>query len=440
MEQPETASSIVSSSPRHEIVVRRTRPRSDAEDLEPPRPEPHPKDYSDARVQAGINYAERRLNSTKRKPSPILEKLLLIYKGACSEFLHQKQKKFENVRQNKLLSEIRGYEEEMARRPWVRAVGDEYTESLQRELVKLRRLQFFARYGDYTQRVAHQLRDLTRREQTENWREISGTFQWSDISQRITAEANHWKLYGSSKGIDEVKTTYAVYQGCQQTGLDFKQALAAIRTYGARNQACHNPINDLVAEGRWTDIATTLAEDLRDLASTMPIELKDEEAEIRAIILELRDEWFTIDNFNGLVDGLAEPWTWLPTPQLIQQFKDNITPEKKQAARRANEDQVAKGAARRVQKLDEEKELVEQLSTVLEVNAIPTPGPLPSKNKRKASQEVSVQDRKKAWRTIQDQQRRARASFRASLELQREVNRVVSHYKGQYGRSPPPRE
>lgn len=66
-----------------------------------------------------------------------LEKLLLIYKGACSEFLHQKQKKFENVRQNKLRSEIRGYKEEVARRPWVRAVGDEYTESLQREFVKI---------------------------------------------------------------------------------------------------------------------------------------------------------------------------------------------------------------------------------------------------------------------------------------------------------------
>jgi hypothetical protein len=32
----------------------------------------------------------------------------------------------------------------------------------------------------------------------------------------------------------------------------------------------------------------------------MPIELKDEEAEIRAIILELRDEWFTIDMFKRL--------------------------------------------------------------------------------------------------------------------------------------------
>lgn len=57
----------------------------------------------DARVQAGINYAECRLNLTKRKPSPILKKLLLIYKETCSEFLHQKQKKFEIVRQKKLL-------------------------------------------------------------------------------------------------------------------------------------------------------------------------------------------------------------------------------------------------------------------------------------------------------------------------------------------------
>lgn len=91
-----------------------------------------------------------------------LEKLLLIYKGACSEFLHQKQKKFENVRQNRLLSEIQSYEEEMIRRPWVNAVGDEYIESLQRELIKLQQLQIFARYGDYTQRVTHQLRDSSR--------------------------------------------------------------------------------------------------------------------------------------------------------------------------------------------------------------------------------------------------------------------------------------
>ncbi len=440
MEKPETASSIVSSSPQHEIAVRRTRPRANTEDLEPPRPEPLPKDYSDARVQAGIDYAERRLNSTKRKPSPILEKLLLIYKGACSEFLRQKHKKFENVRQNKLLSEIRGYEEEMARRPWVCAVGDEYTESLQREVVKLRRLQFFARYGDYTQRVAHLLRDSTRRKQTESWREVSGTFKWSDISERITSESRYWKLYGSSKGLDDVETTYAVYQGCETTGIGFKQALAAIHTYGARNEARQNSINDLVAEGRWTDIATTLAEDLRDLSNTMPIELKDEEAEVRAILLQLRDQWFTMGAFNSVVDELAQPWMWLPTPQLIQECMDSRTPEKRQAARRANEDQVAQGAAKRIQKLDEEKELVQHLSTELEANAIPAAEPIPPRRKREPSQEASVQDRKKAWRTIQDQQRRARASYRASLGLQGEVNRVVSHYKGQFGSSPPPQE
>lgn len=241
MEQPETASSIVSSSPRLEIVVRRTRPRSDTEDLKPPRPELHPKDYSDARVRAGIDFADRRLRSVKRKPSPILQKLLLIYKGACSEFLYQKERKFENVRQNKLLSEIRNYEEEMARRPWVNAVGDEFTGSLQRELIKLRRLQFFARYGDYTQRVAHQLRNSSRRAQTENWREISGAFQWSDISQRITVEGDHWELYGSSKGIDDVKTTYAVYQSCQQTGLDFKQALAVWSAQPSMPQSYQRP-------------------------------------------------------------------------------------------------------------------------------------------------------------------------------------------------------
>ncbi|MCJ1364964.1 hypothetical protein MMC16_004082 [Acarospora aff. strigata] len=440
MDQLLASSSIISPLPPHEHAINRGRPRANTEDLESPRSEPRPENYTEGRVQAGIDYADRCINSKRRKPSPILEKLLLVYKGACSEYMRQKQKNFEEICRTKLLSEIRGYEEEMVRRPWVRAVGDDDSQKLQNELLKLRRLQFFARYGDYAQRVAHKLRDLTRRKETEKWSEISGLFQWSEISQRIKDEAEHWEAYGPSKDVERVKTTYAIYKGCQQIGMDSKQALLAIRTYGVRNEACHSPINKLVVEGRNTEIATTLADDERDLASAMPIELKDEEQNIQAIILELRDRWFTVDEVSGPVDGLAEPWTWLPKLQLLEEIKDNKTPEKRQAARLESEEQVVKGAARRILKLDEEKELVDQLSTQLAADTIPSPWPLPSNKKRKASQKVSVRSRKKAWKTIQDQQRRARTSFRASLELQRQVNRVVLHYKDQYGSSPPPQE
>ncbi len=113
-----------------------------------------------------------------------------------------------------------------------------------------------------------------------------------------------WKFYGSSKGIDEVKTTYAVYQSCRLPGTTLDKRWAAIHTYGARkssiSQYHHRP-----RDGREVDrCCASLAED--DLSNTMPIGLKDEEVEIRAIILELRDEWFTICDFEGLVDGLTE--------------------------------------------------------------------------------------------------------------------------------------
>jgi len=64
------------------LSVSALRPRASNIELESPKPELHPEGYSDARVQSAIKHTRRRLHSITRRPSPVVENLVLIYLGA----------------------------------------------------------------------------------------------------------------------------------------------------------------------------------------------------------------------------------------------------------------------------------------------------------------------------------------------------------------------
>lgn len=118
---------------------------------------------------------------------------------------------------------------------WDKAAGDHSTQKLQDELLKLRRLQYYARYGDYAARVAHDVREITRKHNTEGWPLLSEISQWSTISEIIRGEEKewsrisrdiheeeiYWQAHGSGKNLEAVKTTYAVWKRCRVNGMDF---------------------------------------------------------------------------------------------------------------------------------------------------------------------------------------------------------------------------
>lgn len=78
-----------------------------------PQPESHPSDYTDGRVGKSIEYVNQRLGSKMRKPSPIQEKALLTYKGACQDYLKARKELLPEGRKKEMLSEIRQYEMEI---------------------------------------------------------------------------------------------------------------------------------------------------------------------------------------------------------------------------------------------------------------------------------------------------------------------------------------
>ena len=145
--------------------------------------------YTDERVGKCIEYVNQRLGSKMRKPSPSQEKALLVYKGACQDYLEATKELLPEGRKKEMLSEIRQYEMEISDRGWVNAIGSEDHHKLQSQLLYLRRLQYYDRYGDYAGRLSHRVRQGAADRKLEGWEMLSGAQKWTMISNRIIQES-----------------------------------------------------------------------------------------------------------------------------------------------------------------------------------------------------------------------------------------------------------
>ncbi|MCJ1397699.1 hypothetical protein MMC11_000895 [Xylographa trunciseda] len=219
---------------------------------------------------------------------------------------------------------------------------------LQADLLELQRLQYSARYGDYAKIIAHKVRKEATEQQTESWEEISDRLYCVELSEKLHEEAKDYDKYGAKSGPEQAGTSKAVHAAYTAVGIDFHQTRLAIYAYGERCDAVHHTIFTLV-ENDWSGAAHILYRDIQDLANVMPPGMEAQEETLRAILLELRDEWFDIQP-----DKFAEPKTWFPTQKVRREVRASRDPATRESNRVAHEEFVAKGAAKRLGKFEEE--------------------------------------------------------------------------------------
>lgn len=417
------------------ITVARRRPRAQTADLQVPQPESHLTMYTDERVGKSIDYVNQQLGSKLKKPSPIQEKALLVYKGACQDYLDAREENLPERRKKEMLSEIRQYEKEISDSGWVKAEGSKDYHKLQSQLLYLRRLHYYARYGDYAGRLSHRVRQGAIVHKVKGWDMLSGAQQWTKISEQIKQESSAWNNCAVTKDREAHPTTSVVMEACMAIGTEFSNMIRAIHTYAARNHNLHNPINNLVAEGNFPEIANTICDDLAELGNIMPIEMCDKEQFMWAVLLELRDVWFKIRDEG---DFETKPFSWIPKLALIAEWEATLNSAGKKVASQAIQAQaITHGAKQRLDALNNEEHLIRQFSIGPTSNTLPAPGSI---NKRKASGPLSLTPsaRKKAWKSIQETRKKAIHTFKSSLALQKECSRVVSQYKDSFGTSSPP--
>lgn len=408
------------------LASRRKRASTASQDLRVPPPEALPSHYTPDRVQKGIDYATARLS---RNPTPNTEKLLTLYKAACVAALDDLVNTAQATKEN--LDEIRGYEMTMSNKLWIAEVPSFQQEELVKNLLQLRRFTFWVRYGDYAQVLSHMLRSTAADNKVEYWKDISGQYNWTQISKAIRDEQGIWDKYGSGKP-QQVQTTLAVYNACQHSRMEHDNMIEIIHLYAERNTAFHRGLSETIEKHKYNQIADWLERDLRDLPSIVPVGWIEQEVIMKASLEALRSEWF---------DTTSEPdeplsWTWKPA---LASYGESLKKDQNKAEKE-NQLAIAKIAAELLAIVDEEAEPLAQAFLLPNKEMFPPEVPdttAKGKAKRKASQPIDVSDRKKAFATICEQHESAHDERKKSISHVRELNRTLLAYRDEYGSESP---
>ena len=138
-------------------------------DLAVPAPEPSPAHYTRARIQRGIDYAKARLSLN---PTPTIEKLLIIYRAACAAALHDilLADPQSDTSPTKNLDEIREYEIAMTSKAWFFDIHTPAQVQLEKQLLQLRRLTIWSRWGEYAMALTRSLSTRSPEAGTGFWR------------------------------------------------------------------------------------------------------------------------------------------------------------------------------------------------------------------------------------------------------------------------------
>ena len=404
-----------------------------------PRPEQHAKNYGIGRVFKARAYAETRLTLTMRKPTPITEEFLSIYRAACDQYLIASETNFVGYDKAALIQQIHEMEVSLNERAWLKGAPDDWRHEMMEGVVGLRRLQFFARYGDYLSIVCHKLRLSAAALQTSGSSLIASSTRWHELApimlkQQKERDDRHNNPTAYKKPYDydfpELRELENAAKAC---GLDVNQCLFAVQAYAQRNKALHRGIDDMIAEGDFQKLALTLYDDLADVPTAVGMSMARERKMLIGIIETLIRRWF-----NQPL-GFNEPKAWIATPELLARYK---TPAQAQAeakakaenkkvvqqAYQANQEAAAKVAA------DDEAMLQQMLNYVA---ASLSPVDIPSvKVSPKESYEKRVEDFKridslgaKAKRKLEWSMKREKQKDEVQLEVDR-LNDKLSSTKG----------
>ncbi|MCJ1332182.1 hypothetical protein MMC10_008874 [Thelotrema lepadinum] len=314
-----------------------------------PRPERNPNDYDISRVFKARAYADTRLTSKIRKPTPISQDFFGLYRAACDQYLVASDADFVGYDKDSLIRHIQEIEVSLNDRIWLKGAPDEYRQKAMEELMGFRRLQMYSRYSDYFAIICHHLRLSAAALHSSGASLIGNSSRWTDLApiilkQKQERDDRHNNPMAYSRPYDyyflELNELELAAKAC---GLDMDQCVFAIETDGRWNLALHRDIDSIIANGDFPKLTTTLYDDLADIPTAIDKSLDRERKMLIAILETLIDRWFD----QPL--GPNEPKAWSAKSELLARYKTPAqakaqAAQNKQAMQQANKEAAAKVA------------------------------------------------------------------------------------------------
>lgn len=256
---------------------------------------------------------------------------MVIYKEACAGLLDLQESAADEANdedgpdqekkalvKNSFLATIRGFEGYLTYMMCLRMTGSKDAEELMREVLKLQRTMFYARYGDIFGEVCKALRRNSEVYKVLGWNLLSKSY-WTDISSTLKEEKSWYDRVHLGEDVHEHCPLHlAIGETCRRLGFNTKDIIASIYHYGIRNELLHGDLLPLIREGSYATLATTLSNDICQVPAVV---------ESGEIICE--------NLFTGVIEAMVELWflrdetlnwdnpeSWLPTKELHNRTRE----------------------------------------------------------------------------------------------------------------------
>lgn len=269
--------------------------------LEPPAPSPEksPSSYTPEKIQDRLKFVKNVKES--RDITPRSEIFLQLYTDAAENALASG----DVDSRLSYCQQLYRYDKFIQQTSFLSMQRSEEQKELETKLLRLKKLEYYLRYGDYLAMDCKALKDASKEL---NSKELQG--YWTKVNAKMKEQRSIFDEQGSNAKPQDISTLIAIWQAAIAIRIDSDRAQWVIGRYAERNEMAHSSILELLQAGHWTDLALILYHDRKDLPLVVPPVMSNDIERMTELIDDLRDKYFIVE--RGDED---EPQTWRPTEE-----------------------------------------------------------------------------------------------------------------------------
>ena len=179
---------------------------------------------------------------------------------------------------------------------------------LETKLLRLKRLEYYLRYGDYLAQDCKALKDASKELNSKELQDY-----WTNVHAKMKEEQTLSKKYSSNTRPEIISTLMAIWEAANAIRIDNDRAQWVIGRYAERNEMANSSVLELFQVGHWTELALILYHDRKDLPLVVPPEMNNDIERMTEFIDDLRDKYYIVE--GGDED---DPHAWMPNEEAVR--------------------------------------------------------------------------------------------------------------------------
>jgi hypothetical protein len=313
------------------LVVRKTRDREESHKPLPTmidsssetlKPEDDVDNYTDDRLKQGLKFADALL--ARRDTTPRTINYMILYKESIQHALEAPDPRERDV----LVGGVKNIEHVINVRKSIYLEPSEEVKKLQADLLDLRTIEYYARYGDYLKRIPNQVRSHVTATNHPESSQLSDRWSWTSLGAQLKLESKFLEKSDCNSTKSDTPLHCVLLDACRGLGLDFHRTRWSILEYSTRNERMHRDMDVFIAQQDYGQLGTMLYHDYMDVDCVFSTIEKGEvdKQHLRSIIREHIDLYFhTGKDFDDYQMWLATDELFAATRKARDRLKDAIS-------------------------------------------------------------------------------------------------------------------